>query len=75
MAENLEVDTIMAGLEKDDIVLLCTDGLTTMVSDQEIHEILQQSLSLEKQGQALIALANEKGGQDNSSVVLVRIEE
>jgi len=75
VAENLEVDTIMANLEKNDVVLLCTDGLTTIVSDEEIHEILLQSLSLEKQGQALISLANEKGGQDNISVVLVHIEE
>lgn len=71
----LEVDTVIAEVEDGDVVLLCTDGLTTMVTDEEIKQILEQPLSLEEKGETLVALANEKGGQDNISVVLGEVQE
>ena len=52
-------------------LLLCTDGLTNMLKDDEIHKIIVESSSLEKAGRHLIEAANQNGGRDNIAVVLV----
>ena len=52
-------------------LLLCTDGLTNMLKDDEIHRIIMDSSSLEEAGRRLIEAANENGGRDNIAVVLV----
>lgn len=52
-------------------LLLCTDGLTDMLKDDEIHRIIMDSSSLEEAGRRLIEAANENGGRDNIAVVLV----
>lgn len=52
-------------------VLLCSDGLTDMLSDEEIRDILSDGRSVEEECQELMDLANEKGGRDNISVILV----
>ncbi len=52
-------------------LLLCTDGLTNMLKDDEIHRIIMDSSSLEEAGRHLIEAANENGGRDNIAVVLV----
>lgn len=60
-------------LEKEDLFLLCTDGLTNFVSDEQIEQVLSQAGSLEESGNRLVTLANERGGKDNITVILVRI--
>lgn len=50
-------------------VLLCSDGLTNMVSDEQIREIIQENEDLQEAADKLIALANKKGGKDNITVV------
>ncbi|MCM1183667.1 MAG: Stp1/IreP family PP2C-type Ser/Thr phosphatase [Roseburia sp.] len=52
-------------------LLLCTDGLTNMLKDEEIHRIIVNSTDISEAGRKLIAAANEKGGRDNIAVVLV----
>ena len=52
-------------------LLLCTDGLTNMLKDDEIHRIIVESSSLEEAGRRLIEAANQNGGRDNIAVVLV----
>ena len=52
-------------------LLLCTDGLTNMLKDDEIHRIIMDSSSLEEAGRRLIEAAHENGGRDNIAVVLV----
>ncbi len=52
-------------------LLLCTDGLTNMLKDDQIHRIIMDSSSLEEAGRRLIEAANENGGRDNIAVVLV----
>ncbi len=52
-------------------LLLCTDGLTNMLKDDEIHRIVMDSSSLEDAGRRLVGAANENGGRDNIAVVLV----
>ena len=59
--------------EPGEIYLLCSDGLNDMVDDEEIHLTLSKySADLVEAAQELVRLANEKGGKDNVSVVLVR---
>ena len=57
-------------LEPGDIVLICSDGLTDLVSDDEIRKLVS-SQTLEQASKALIDLANGRGGHDNTTVVLM----
>lgn len=57
-----------------DIFLLCSDGLTGMVLDDEIRDVMLSTPSLEKVAARLVELANERGGDDNTTVVLSRVE-
>ncbi|MEQ9568537.1 MAG: hypothetical protein RLN85_22455, partial [Pseudomonadales bacterium] len=57
-----------------DIYLACSDGLTDMVSDNEIHRILQENdEDIETAADELVLAANENGGKDNISVILARV--
>ncbi|MBU5266058.1 Stp1/IreP family PP2C-type Ser/Thr phosphatase [Virgibacillus proomii] len=58
----------------DETLLLCTDGLTDKVSDNEIYSLVQAKSELSSVGQNLIALANERGGEDNISLILIQRE-
>lgn len=58
-------------LQKDDYLLLCSDGLTDMVSDEEIEHILQESISVPQKAELLVNAALENGGRDNVTVMLV----
>src|ERR1700737_4409385 len=71
----VEVDTRSFRAQAGDVYLLCSDGLTTMVSEKEVARLLRQHPRLRDAGEALIAAANEAGGRDNITVVLVRLEE
>ncbi len=74
VSPNLKVDVFSVSLNSKDIVLICTDGLTDALSDSEIQSILTTS-SLGDAADQLIVTANEKGGFDNITVVLVQILE
>lgn len=54
--------------------MLCSDGLTNMVEDEEILEIVRKNSSIEEAAGALVDTANKNGGKDNISVVLAEIE-
>ena len=70
---DVEVDIIEETVEVGDIVLMCSDGLTDMVSDEVIGLTLgKYADNLERAARELVALANEGGGKDNVSVVLAR---
>jgi protein phosphatase len=60
-------------LQPDDILLLCSDGLTDMVYADEIQKMIHDSDSLKTTAQKLVAKANERGGHDNITVVLISI--
>lgn len=66
----VQADVFEAQLKAGDLILLCSDGLTNMVSDPEIARILKSGGSLKDRTDALIAAANENGGRDNIAVVL-----
>jgi protein phosphatase len=67
------VDFLELPLREQDLLLLCSDGLNTMVEDREIEAILSTSPGLALAGHRLVAAANEHGGVDNVTVVLVRL--
>lgn len=62
-------------LKKGDIFLLCSDGLTDMVSDKEIAEILKHRGRIRYLAKDLVELALEHGGKDNVTVMLVRVKD
>jgi serine/threonine protein phosphatase PrpC len=69
------VDTWTYPVRAGDVILLCSDGLTSMVSEAQVAEILRTSSELERAAQALIDEANRAGGRDNITVILFRLEE
>jgi PPM family protein phosphatase len=71
----VEIDTRSYRARDGDVYLLCSDGLTTMVPDGSLAGILLAHPRLRDAGEALIAAANEAGGRDNITVVLLRVEE
>jgi protein phosphatase len=61
---------------KNDVYLLCSDGLTDLVEDEDIYlTIMQFSANLEEVAKQLITKANQKGGKDNISVMLCRVDD
>jgi protein phosphatase len=71
---DVEIDVREWPVENGDLFLLCSDGLTTMLSDAEILERLRSAKRLEEACGRLVRDANARGGFDNVSVVLLRIE-
>jgi protein phosphatase len=72
---HVEVDSRSFRGHSGDIYLLCSDGLTTMIDEPLIGELLRAHPRLSEAGEALIAAANEAGGRDNITVILLRLEE
>ncbi len=69
----VEVEANEEQLQAYDLLLLCSDGLTDMVSDWQIAEIIDENIAdLEIAAKKLIALANHYGGKDNISVILMQ---
>ena len=67
----VNIDFFDLKLEPGSQILMCSDGLSNMLTDQEMEEILRGSDSLQKKGEKLIELANENGGRDNIAVILI----
>lgn len=68
--EIIEPDVMVKGFNENDIILMCSDGLTNMISEQEIYNILEQDI--ENASANLIKKAKELGGYDNITVVIVQ---
>jgi protein phosphatase len=68
-------DLFLGTLEAGDLILLASDGLTGMLDDETVREIMMSGVGLEEMVDALIAAANHRGGLDNVTTILVRIEE
>ena len=66
----VKIDFFDIKLEPGDVILLCSDGLTNMVEDEDILRIVKKSSSLKEAAQRLVTEANKNGGKDNISVVL-----
>jgi protein phosphatase len=72
---DVEVDTYTIAGRDGDLFLICSDGLTSMISDDEVSSILRSAPSLEDAADALVRAANQSGGRDNITVVLFRLGE
>ena len=67
------LETKLHELQPGDLYLLCSDGLSDMLADEVIQQLLNVSESLEALATTLVSSANEAGGRDNISVILVRV--
>jgi protein phosphatase len=73
---NVEVEITEIPVTKDDLFLLCSDGLSDMVEDDDIQLTISTfGANLETLAKQLVLLSNENGGRDNISVVLARVLE
>ncbi|MBQ8816322.1 MAG: Stp1/IreP family PP2C-type Ser/Thr phosphatase [Lachnospiraceae bacterium] len=73
--EKANADFFYVETKPGDVILICSDGLTNMLSDEEILSIIYQEEDLEFTCNKLVQAANEKGGIDNISVILVKTAE
>jgi PPM family protein phosphatase len=70
---DVQVDTYTLAGRDGDLFLICSDGLTSMISDDELASILRSSDTLEEVADSLVRAANQSGGKDNITVVLFRL--
>jgi protein phosphatase len=73
--DNVEVDVTMESPLPGDIYLLCSDGLSRMIGDEEIQSTLETEKDLQAATKVLIEKANAKGGRDNITTILVRVDD
>ena len=71
----VDVDTLSVPARPGDVFLLCSDGLTAMVPEERIQDIITGARDLKRAGRDLIAEANDRGGRDNITVILFAVEE
>ena len=69
--DTIEIDFFHEELKSGDLVLMCSDGLTNMLEDEEIGRILKTPGTIEERAERLIDAANQNGGRDNIAVILI----
>jgi protein phosphatase len=72
MAADVVVDVRPVGLEPDDVVLVCCDGVTGMLDDERLGALLEDERSLDRACQRIVDASNAAGGLDNITVALAR---
>ncbi len=70
---NVEVDAFEFDINESDILLICSDGLSGMLSNEKISEILATNDTIEQKTQKLVQQALDNGGEDNVTVILVKV--
>ena len=70
-SEHVEADFFEVDLTPEDRILLCTDGLTNMVDDSVIREIVTEDAPIEERVEKLVNAANRAGGKDNITVMII----
>lgn len=70
-SDEVVIDFFERNIEPSDILLICSDGLTNMIEDKEIKEIITKQNALEEKARELVENANRNGGKDNISVILI----
>lgn len=71
--DTIEIDFFHEELKNGDLVLLCSDGLTNMLEDEEIGRILKSQSTIEERAGKLIEAANSNGGKDNITVIIIDV--
>lgn len=69
--DTIEIDFFHEELKSGDIVLMCSDGLTNMLEDEEIGRILKSQGTIEERAEKLVDAANSNGGKDNIAVIII----
>jgi protein phosphatase len=72
---DVEVDVAVESPLPGDVYLLCSDGLSRMLSDEEIRATLEKNTGLEEATKGLVDKANEMGGRDNITTILIRVDD
>ena len=75
LADKVRLEETSISLYRGDVLMICSDGLYRMVSDNQIQEILSRPVSIEDRADALIQAARDGGGKDNITVILLEAEE
>ncbi|MBS3994303.1 MAG: Stp1/IreP family PP2C-type Ser/Thr phosphatase [Alkaliphilus sp.] len=70
---NIIVDLYKIEINNDDIIVLCTDGLSNVVDVEEIEDIIIRCHNIQEGCEHLVSLANERGGYDNITVVAIKM--
>lgn len=70
--ETIEIDFFQVELKEGDIILMCSDGLTNMLEDEDIRMILAGQRDIVEKAEELVKAANENGGMDNIAVILIK---
>lgn len=70
--EQVKVDTLKHELTNVEYILLCSDGLTTMVDDEKIHQVVYKKTTIKQVLNELIGCANQEGGMDNIAVIIAK---
>lgn len=73
-SDSLQADIFEKKLPASGKLLLCTDGLTSMVKDEEIARVLSENEDVESAAGELVSIANDQGGIDNITVVIISFE-
>ena len=71
---NVLIDFFEVDLSEGDVILMCSDGLSNMIGDDDINKIIKKHKNVEDMVDELVKVANHNGGRDNIGVVLVRFE-
>ncbi len=71
--DTVEIDFFNEELKAGDMILMCSDGLTNMLEDGEIEQIVRERISIEEKAARLIEAANDHGGKDNIAVILIDV--
>lgn len=69
--DKLVIDYFEVSLEPGDYILMCSDGLSNMLENAEMEEVICSELELEEKAEKLITVANDNGGKDNIAVILI----
>ncbi len=71
--DSVKADSFTEKIKKDDILLLTSDGLTNMLDDERIEEILKESTGLSEALEEMVYEANENGGPDNITIIALKV--
>ncbi|MEX0833398.1 MAG: Stp1/IreP family PP2C-type Ser/Thr phosphatase [Actinomycetota bacterium] len=75
IGDDIELDDLEVGVRPGDRILLCTDGLTATVPDARVAELLSDNKDPQAAAEKLVEAANDAGGVDNTTVVVLDVEE
>ena len=74
MSDTVEPDFFTVELKEGDTVLMCTDGLSNMLEDEEIRMIMNGARDIVEKAERLVQAANDNGDKDNITVILIEPE-